>query len=89
MPSDAGAGAGALDATVEVERARSANRLRADVAQCRRVLDELVEGATAQAAKAAEVVAIYKAKERETDRMIVAAKRALKDAEQALKTGEG
>lgn len=89
MAESAGGRAAANDATVGAVADPSPQRLRADVVQCQRVVDELVEGAAQQAAKAAEVVAIYKSKERETERMITAAKRALADAEKALKTGEG
>ena len=94
MPDPAGAAAGALDATVaadanEPDPAKVLRRLIADVAQCRRVLDELLEGADRQAAKAVEVDKMYKAKAKETDKAIAAARRELKDAQGALKAVEG
>lgn len=96
MPDSAGAGAGALDAmVVKVENPDDATevfdavhrvrRLTADVAQCQRVLDELETGAALMAAKAVEIDKIYKAKAKETDKMIVAARKALGNAERALK----
>jgi len=89
MPESAGAKAAALDATVAVENAaRRVNRLRADVAQTQRVLEELVEGKARAEAKAAAVAAIYVAKARETQKMIVAAERAVKAAVAALKAEE-
>lgn len=93
MPDSADAAAGALDATVAVDAnppnpAQVLRRLLADVAQCQRVLDELLEGSDRQAAKAVEVDRIYKAKAKETEKAIVAARRDLKDAEQALKAGQ-
>ena len=94
MPDSAGGRAAAENATVDVaenpdDAYRRINRLRADVAQCQRVVDELEAGAASMAAKADEVAAIYKAKLRETANMIAAAHKAVKDAETALKAEEG
>lgn len=93
MPEPGSAQAGANDATVAAvtnspDAAQVLRRLYADVVQCQRVLDELLEGADRQAAKAAEVEKIYKAKAKETEKAIAAAKRELKDAQGALKAVE-
>jgi N-methylhydantoinase B/oxoprolinase/acetone carboxylase alpha subunit len=93
MPETASARAGALDATIAVDEnapspEQKLKRLRADVAQCQRVVDELVEGQDRADAKARHVESVYKAKQRETEKMITAARRALKDAKAALKAEE-
>lgn len=93
MPDPVEAAASANDATVaavatDADPQRRLSRLRADVVQTQRVLDELVEGAARAEAKAVEVDKVYKAKARETDKMITAARRAVKDAESALKAEE-
>lgn len=86
--SNASTGATAEDATVDTVDNPSPDRLRADVAQCQRVLDELVDGEKAMKAKYTAVVRSHDSKLREVRRMVTAAERELKKAKAALKDGE-
>lgn len=92
MPESAGGLSTAESATVTVvenppDPAKALARLNADVAQCQRVLDELVAGQSDMKAKAVQVAKVYDSKAREVEKMITAARKALKDAEKAQKDG--
>lgn len=69
------------------EQQRRRKIRQADVAQCQRVLDELVAEQSDMKAKAVQVAKVYDSKAREVEKMITAARKAVKDAEAALKEG--
>ena len=99
MPSPGSAAASANDATVAVDEyqsrtqdeqfLRALKRLRSDVDQCRRVVDELGDAPAKVEEKYAKYTKGKDAELKEARKMVTAAKQALKDAEKALKEAEG
>lgn len=93
MTSPGAARAAANDATVAAvenpptpdEEARRVRRLHSDVAMCRRVLDELGDAPAKVEAKYAKFTKGMAAELKEAKAMVARARKALKDAEQALK----